>query len=293
MRITSGQSYQDLLRNLESIRERMQRAQSELTSGDKINQPSDDPAGAADLVRLTGEKSEIDQYMSNAAAGKDRLDYADTVLSSVQSMVQRVISLGESALGNPPNPASAYTTEIDGLRNQLVTAANTGFQGTSLFGGSVTNKPPYVVQADQSVTYQGNSTANVVQVGRASTLQVQIPGNQVFSGSINVFNVVKQLSDAIKAGDKSGIQSQVTNLQQYYDSLSAVRSQIGALSNSAQTAQSDLQSYELARATDQSRIQSADLAQASTDFTQSQTALQAAMAAGARISQVSILDYLR
>jgi flagellar hook-associated protein 3 FlgL len=292
MRITSGQSYQDLLRSLENIRERMQQAQTEITSGNKINQPSDNPAGAADLVRLTGEKSEITQYTSNAAAGKDRLDYTDTVLSSVQSMMQRVVTLGQLALGNPPNPASAYTTEMDGLRQQIVGAANASFQGTSLFGGSVTNKSPYVVQADQSVTYQGNSDATVVQVGRVSTLQVQIPGNQVFSGSINVFSAVKQLSDAIKSGDRATIQAQLSNLQQYYDSLSVVRSQIGALSNSAQRTQSDLQSYELARASDQSRIQSVDLAQASTDFTQSQTALQAAMAAGAKISQVSILNYL-
>jgi flagellar hook-associated protein 3 FlgL len=292
MRITSGQSYQDFLRNLENIRERVQQAQAEIASGDRINQPSDDPAGAADLVRLTGEKSEISQYLSNAAGGKDRLDYADKVLSDVQNMVQRVVNLGELALGNPPNPASAYSTEMDGLRQQIVDAANTAFQGTALFGGSVTNKPPYVVQADQSVTYQGNSDVTVVQVGRTSTLQVQIPGSQVFSGSINVFSAVKQLSDAIKSGDKSTIQAQITTLQQYYDSVSVARSQLGALSNSAQNTQSELQSYELARAADQSRIQSADLAQASTDFTQSQTALQAALAAGAKISQVSILNYL-
>ncbi|HYR42273.1 MAG TPA: flagellar hook-associated protein FlgL [Terriglobia bacterium] len=292
MRITSGQSYQNLLRNLESIRERMQQAQTEITSGDKINQLSDDPAGAADLVRLTGEKREIEQYTSNAASGKDRLDYTDTVLNSVQSLVQRVITLGQLGLGNPSNPASAYTTEMDGLRNQLVSTANTAFQGTFIFGGSVTNKPPYVLQPDTSVTYQGNSSATVVQVGRASTLQIQIPGSQVFSGSINVFDVVKQLSDAIKSGDKTAIQGQVTNLQQYYDSVSVVRSQVGSLSNAAQNTQSDLQAYELARASDQSRIQSADLAQATTDFTQNQTALQAAVAAGAKVSQVSILDYL-
>jgi flagellar hook-associated protein 3 FlgL len=292
MRITSGQNYSDLLRSIENIRERVQQAQTEVTTGDKINQPSDDPAGAADLVRLTGEKSEIDQYLSNAASAKNRLDYTDTALDGVQTMVQRVITLGQLAVSDPSNPAGAYTTEMNGIRRQLVSAANTSFQGSFLFGGTVTNKPPYVLQSDQSVTYQGNSSAFQVQTGRVSTLQTQIPGDQVFSGSINVFDAVKQLSDAIAAGNKSAIQTQVTSLQQYYDSLSVVRSQVGALSNAAQNTQSDLQSYELARASDQSRIQSADLAQASTDFTQDQTALQAAIAAGAKISQISILNYL-
>jgi flagellar hook-associated protein 3 FlgL len=292
MRITSGQNYSDLLRSIESIRERVQQSQTEITTGDRINQLSDDPAGAADLVRLTGEKTEIDQYTSNAASAKDRLDFTDSVLGNVQTMVQRVITLGQMAVSDPSNPGGAYTAEMDGLRQQLVTTANSSFQGTYVFGGTVTTKPPYVLHADQSVTYQGNSSAFKVQTGRASTLQTQIPGDQVFSGSINVFGAVKQLSDAIAAGDKTAIQTQVGNLQQYYDSVSVVRSQVGALSNAAQSTQSDLQAYDLARSSDQARIQNADLAQATTDFTQNQTALQAALAAGAKISQISILDYL-
>src|SRR6266571_3440123 len=186
MRITGTESYQNLLRSIESIQERMQQDQAEITSGNRINQPSDDPSGAADIVRLTGAKSEIAQYTSNASVGQDRLNYTDTVLSSVQDMVRRVITIGQTAFGNT-SQASAYTTEINGLRDQLVSSANTNFQGVSIFGGSVTNKSPYVVQTDGSVTYQGNSAAIQLQVGRSSTLQIGIPGNQVFSGSINVF----------------------------------------------------------------------------------------------------------
>ena len=292
MRVTSSGSYETLLSGIQSIEQRMQQDQLEITTGNKINQPSDNPAGTADIVRLTGEKSEIAQYTSNAAAGQDRLNYTDTVLGNVQDLLQRVISLGQTALGNT-SLASAYTTEIKGLRDQIVSAANTNFQGVSIFGGTVTDKAPYVVQSDGSVTYRGNSAAIQVQVGRTATLQIGIPGGQVFSGSINVFSTVKQLSDAITAGDKSAMQTQLTNLQQYFDSVSAARTQVGALVNQAQAVQSDLQSYELARATDQSRIQSADLAQATTDFTQTQTALQAAMAVGAKISQISLLDYIR
>ena len=157
----------------------------------------------------------------------------------------------------------------------------------------MTDKAPYVVQSDGSVAYQGNSSAIQVQVARTATLQMSIPGSQVFSGSINVFSTIKQLSGAITAGDKSAMQTQLTNLQQYFDSVSTVRTQVGSFVNQAQSVQSDLQSYELARATDQSRIQSADLVQATTHFTQTQTALQAAMAVGAKISQISLLDYLK
>src|SRR5207237_9545511 len=102
-------------------------------------------------------------------------------------------------------------------------------QGVSIFAGTVTDKSPYVVQSNGSVTYQGNSSAIQVQVGRATTLQMGIPGSQVFSGSIDVFSTVKQLSDAITAGDKSAMQTQLTNLKQYFDSVSASLTRVSSL----------------------------------------------------------------
>jgi flagellar hook-associated protein 3 FlgL len=248
-------------------------------------------------VRLTGEKAQIAQYTSNASAGQDRLNFTDTVLNNVQTAVQRVITLGQTALGKigigTTTDPSVYTAEINSLRDQIVSEANSSFQGSYLFGGTVADKPPYAVQADQSVIYQGNSNVTKVQVSGNSTLQVQIPGDQVFSGSINIFDSINQLSAAITSGDKSAIQTQLGNLQQYYDSVSVARTQVGSLINQAQSVQSDLQSYELARASDQSRVQDADLAHATTDFTQTQTTLQAAMQVGAKISQLSLLDYVQ
>jgi flagellar hook-associated protein 3 FlgL len=291
MRITSQDAYQNLLQGMQGIQGRMLQAQSEISSGNRISTPSQDPAAAADIVRLTGDKSESNQYLSNVGAAQSSLNYTDSVLSNVQTVIQRVISLGESALSNP-STASSYSTEVSSLRGQVVSSANASYQGQFIFGGSATGTAPYVEQPDQSVAYKGNSDQMNVQIGRSTTLQVQIPGNQIFSGSVNVFDSMKQLGDAMNAGDKSAIQAQVTQLQTFYNNLSTVRSQVGGLSNAAQTAQSDLSSYQLALASDQSRVQSADLAQAATDFTQNQTSLQAAEQVGARISQVSILNYL-
>src|SRR5579872_899494 len=98
MRITDATNYQNLLTNLQGIEQRMSTAETEVSTGNRINQPSDDPAGSADLVQLTGQKSEMDLYMSNAQTAQNRLDYTDTVLSGVQSLVQQAINTGQLAL---------------------------------------------------------------------------------------------------------------------------------------------------------------------------------------------------
>lgn len=291
MRITDAASYQNLLTSLQGIEQRMNTAETQVSTGNRINQPSDDPSGSADLVQLTGDQSEMSLYMSNAQAAQNRLSYTDTVLNGVQSLVQQAINTGQLALSNSQS-ASEDVTQINSLRDQIVSSANTAYQGTFLFGGTATNTQPYVEQPDQSVTYQGNSGATQVQVGRATTLQTQIPGSQVFSGSINVFDTLQQLAGAVNSGDTSAIQAQVSNLQQYYDSVSAVRAHVGSLTNDAQNTQTDITSYQTALTSDQNRIQSADMAKAATNLTQTQNELQAALEAGAKISQVSLLDYI-
>lgn len=294
MRITSNEQYQSLLNSFQNLQSRLSQDQLEITSGNKINQLSDDPAGAADIVRLTADKNEIAQYTSNAATGQDRLNYTDSVLNNVQQLVQQVITTGETALSNPTSTSmAANADQVNGLLNQLVSAANSSYQGTSLFGGTVTNAAPYAVQTDGSVTYQGNSTTTNLQIGQNTALQTGIPGDRIFSGSTNVFDAIQQLSAAISSGSQSAVQTQLSTLQQYYDSVSDVRTQVGSLINEAQNAQSSLQAYETARAADQANVQSANIAQDTTDFTQTQVSLEAAMEIGSRISQVSLLNYIQ
>jgi flagellar hook-associated protein 3 FlgL len=291
MRITEDSTYRNLIRDLARIQERMQTSQNEISSGLKVAKPSDDPSAAADIVHIHAESGEAGQYLRNLDFGRTRLEFTDGVLDGVERMVERVRTLGQLSLTNL-DTASLYVTEVTGLRDQILAAANTGYQGRFIFGGSNTAVPPYQRQADGSITYQGNSDAVSLQVGRASKLQIQIPGNEVFTGAVDVFATVKRLNDAMTAGDKAGVNEEILNLERVAQQLSVSRSRIGGNVNVADSIEADLKAYELARASDLTRLQSADLSKAISDFTLNENALRAATAVGARISQLSILDYL-
>src|SRR5688572_6523241 len=123
MRITSDIAYNNLLRDIERISERMQNTQLQLSSGKKLNKPSDDPVGASDIIRIQAEQGEISQYQDNIATAKSRLNYADATLQGVETMVERIRNLALMSLSNLPN-AGLHVTEISGLRDQLLSAAN-------------------------------------------------------------------------------------------------------------------------------------------------------------------------
>jgi flagellar hook-associated protein 3 FlgL len=285
-------SYLNLLQDINRAQESAQTAQNQVSSGKKVLKPSDDPTAAADIVQLTSEGAEADQYARNVTFAQSKLQVTDGVLDNVQQMVERARSLGQASLGDL-TASSANITELNGLRDQILSAANTTYQGQFIFGGSVSTTPPYVKNPDSSVSYNGNTGNMSVQVTRTTALPTQVAGSDIFSGPVNVFDVMSNLSTAIQNGDQTAINDAVNQLGQFDDNVSTARSKVGGYLNLATDVQSQLSTANVARASNLSQEQDADLPTAISEMTQSQQTLQAALAVGARVSQVSILDFLQ
>jgi flagellar hook-associated protein 3 FlgL len=284
-------TYLSYLSDLQQTQQQMSNAELQVTTGKKVNKPSDDPAAAADIVRISSEQAADSQFTSNVNAATSRLTAANDALSGVQTMLNRIVQLAESGSTTGSNPQSSVP-ELQGLRDQMLSLANTESQGRYIFGGSMTTTPPYVKDPSGNVIYQGNSTALSLQVGSQTTIQTQIPGNQIFSGNIDIFATMSQLITAMQAGDSTAIAAQINQLQQFSDTVSTAQSQVGGYLNEASSQSNLLTTEGLAQATDLNNVQSADMAQAMTQLTLSQTNLQATLAVGARIAQLSLLDYL-
>jgi flagellar hook-associated protein 3 FlgL len=270
----------------------MQTAQSQVTSGKKLNRPSDNPSGASDVVRIDTERATNAQYIDNAATAQSRLQIADSTLDGVQQTLDRIRSLG--LLADTSTASSSISREeIAGLRDQLLSYANTAYDGQFIFAGSNTDSAAYVKASDGTVSYAGDSQVMKLQIGDVTTLQTQVPGDQLFTAGVDVFKTVSDLSTAMASGDRSAIRTQVANLEQFIQIVSSARTKLGGLINEAAATQNELKQSDLSQVAHLSQLQDADMAQALTEFSQSQTALQAATAVGARVSSISILDYLK
>ena len=292
MRIADDSQYRNLLLDIQRIAERMQASQNQVSSGKKLTKPSDDPSAAADSVNVDSVRATNAQYLDNSGTANSRLQVADNALDGVQQVTDRIRTLALMAQNGTSSP-SLSVEEISGLRDQLLSYANTEFEGQYMFAGSNTDVAAYDKASDGTITYAGNSDEVELQIGKASTLQSQIPGDQVFTSSIDIFQTLTDLVAAMNSGSTSAIQAQVTKLEQFSQNVSSARTKLGGLMNEATAAQNELKQTDLTLAAHLSHLQDADLAQALSEFTQSQNALQAATAVGARVGTLSILDYLK
>ena len=97
----------------------------------------------------------------------------------------------------------------------------------------------------------------------------------------------------MKSGVKSDIDAKLKPLEAAWDGLSVSRSRVGSLINVAASISEEMSALSLARETSLVELESADLSETLMEFQSYQSALQSTLAVGARISQLSLLDYLR
>src|SRR5262249_21716639 len=84
----------DILAALSRTQEQSQNALEELSSGRRVNRPSDDPAASATEVHNQAAESRIDQYLQSVGSLRAMFQTADSTLSSVVTALNSAISLG-------------------------------------------------------------------------------------------------------------------------------------------------------------------------------------------------------
>jgi len=286
----------DLLAALEQLQQQQNTAALELSTGSTINQPSDDPEGAAELVQINNLSSQVDSFQQSVGSINGLLSTADSTLSSVTSALQQAISLGTEGANGTLNDSdrAAIAAELTGIQSELISLANVSYQGQFVFAGTVQTQPFVADPAlSAGVNYKGNTDTNQVAIGTGYNLQVNQPGSQVFLGSGgNVFQSIQDLITALQTN--SGIAAAVTEVNNASNWISEQRVFYGNAMSQTSSQSTYLNAEKTGLAQQEDNISAADVATVATQFTADQTAASAALDAIGRVSQMgSLFDYLK
>ena len=142
--------------------------------------------------------------------------------------------------------------------------------------------------------YQGDSGIQAVEVQDNQTVQTNLPGNQVFSGaSIDLITAVKSFANALTGDYDGGIGQAIADVDAAFDQVLAARGSVGALMNRLETSTDVLEATQILLAETLSAEQDADLIVLVSELALQEVAIQAAVEAGSRIFNTSLLNFLR
>jgi len=193
--------HSDLVLTLNRQNSAIEKVENGLSTGMRIQKPSDDPAGSANQNILSSRLNELTQYDRNVVDAKDRMNLIDGQLSRVTDILQRIRELTVQAANGTNTKfelSEAIGREIEQHLLALVDLANVkDSTGRNLFGGSVTERESFVAVFSNNVTeggldngramsgvvYQGDILTQRREIERGEQMDVTVPGNKAFWGT--------------------------------------------------------------------------------------------------------------
>ena len=123
----------------------MATTQQQLSTGKRINQPSDDPYGTSLAIQLKNDLQGLTNYNNAVTDGTAWTSAADTSLTNVMSMLQRAQELTVQASNGDESATDLSSTadEVDQLADAIKQEANTQYNGQYIFSGTATTTQPY------------------------------------------------------------------------------------------------------------------------------------------------------
>jgi flagellar hook-associated protein 3 FlgL len=292
-RVTERSIATNVLVGLQGNLDRLGTLQQQLSSGKQFSKPSDSPAGATAAMQYRGEVARVQQYGRNAADGLGWLGTVDSSLSNVMDQVQRtrqlVLEGMSNGAGGSPDARAAIAAEVDQLRQTTIGLANTAYGDRPVFGGTTTSSAAY----DSAGNYLGDTGLVQRTVGDNVKVQVGVPGSDVFgTGSTQLFTIMSDITNDLQ-NNPSALSGDLDRLDTATTNLKFVQSSVGARYNQVSQMQQMASDRADALTAQLSDVEDIDLPKTITEMSLQQTAYQAALSAGAKVVQPSLVDFLR
>lgn len=292
MRISTGYQYDRYSQSLTIAQQKLMDATEQAQSGKRIAKPSDDPSGAAAVVRLSSLKGAIGQYKTNGLSAKASLTTTESTLSDVSEVAKQAYQLavrgGNGTLSKTDRESLAK--EVASLQQRLVDLANTKDpSGGYVFGGTQTESTPFSVTNGQ-MTFAGNTSVRQAEISADATVTLGAQGQPLIT---DLYGRMESLRTALNAGTTDTASTQIADMQTSMDAVNLSRADVGTRLDHVTTQASQLQRREDELAISISDKEDVDITEALIHYQSAQTAYQAALNVVSQGFKYSLMDFIR
>lgn len=309
-RITNSYLSQSILSNTMMNQSKYVSLNFQYSTQKKVNNLSDDPISLTSLMNSKNDMSKIDAYLKSVGTSNAQLQMSESTLSLVNKDLDRINQLATQAANelNGADEASDIADEIEESLKNIITLANTKYNGSYLFSGANVNTPPYATDGT-NCTYQGTTDADnlqvKVQVSEGSSIvvnengdgifgqyYVDVSGNTVSQGAIGH---VKELLADLRSTPPNydNVRAKLDVLKKDMDNVTYYQTKAGTSMSMLEKTKTQLQSQNISADTLRSTIEDANLVEIASKMQYQQFALQASLQSSTNVLQQSLLNYMQ
>jgi len=201
MRISTLQAFNNGVAGLQRNYANVTRTQEQISTGNRILTPADDPVASVRLLQLEQQQNVLSQYNANLTAAKNSLTQEEVILNSVNTVLQRVRELAVQA-GNGGLSAEdrkSIAAELREREDELLSLMNTrNARGEYLFSGFQGKTQPFVRDGAGSYSYQGDEGQRNLQIASSLNIAISDSGKSIFESVTNAGRL--EVADRVSLG---------------------------------------------------------------------------------------------
>jgi flagellar hook-associated protein 3 FlgL len=283
MRITEHRMVELASASLSTQRERVARSGEQLSSGERVSRPSQDPAAWSAARRAEAARTINDGRGQALARTQERLTLVDGALEQIGTVMSRARELAVSAASDTIDPESLQVilAEVRSLRQSALAAANTrGSEGEYVLAGSQSDQAPF----DEDGVYQGDDATRFIETQNGLEQSASVSGAVLTAaGGVDIFAELAAFETALETDDRDGISAAIEAMTAGHQQVSAARADGGAKSAALLAAEDAQQQLDAALVELQSDLVGADPIAAASELARHSSSLEAAQIVAQRI----------
>ncbi|KJV48063.1 flagellar hook protein FlgL [Pantoea sp. BL1] len=318
MRLSTNMIFDQQVRGITDSQSSWLKVGEQLSSGRRVNNPSDDPIAASRAVVLSQSQAKSTQYATARSFADQSLSMEENALKGATSSIQdaqTLIVYGSTGTLSDDDRAS-IATQLEGIRAQLLNQANSqDGNGRYIFAGYKTDTAPFTDTAGIGVSYVGGDQAITQKVDDGRTMDVSSTGSSVFmsitsnakaepdgtASETNVFNMLDSAIAALKVPQDNADDATKQTFQDAMDKTNrglsnslnnvlTVRSAVGTQLSEIDTLNAQGDDRDTIMTSQMSDLVDVDYTSAISSYTMQQTALQASYKTFTDMSKMSLFQ---
>ena len=306
MKISTSQLFDNSVNQMNRQQSKIAEMQAKLASGKQIVKPSDDSEKSAVIQRLQTAIDRQSVYERSLDTAENRLASEESALMSSERILQRIRQLAVQSNTDTlsVDDKEILANEIKSLREELLSLANTqDANGNYVFAGSNVQAKAFDVNADGDIIYQGDKTQTSVDISDQRRLVLNRAGDEVFASvdrvvdgdtqNISFFKVIDDFAQALAADDEDALNLGLEEISSITEGMGASIADLGSRISTVNNQREILEDTNLRYQDLLSNAQDLDYATAVTKLSAELLSLEAAQASFAKISQLSLFNYIR
>lgn len=299
-----------ILARLSSCPNSLAQLHEQASSSRCVSQPPDNPAGAAEILRLRSQIGRLQQYASNISDGQGWINSGSRAIGSVIAALQvarccvleRASGLAGYAVSSQALSSQALSSQVSLINQELLRLSATTYSGQYVFSGTCVTKPyPRAYLGDY--TYAGSAKGVKRYVAPGQNQTVSITGDRVFGAGSrpgaagvvgsSVFAVLGQVANDLACGITAALSGRdLAQLESWVEQATRAQGEMAVLDASLEASSAWVADMALSLQQQVANIQSANEAEVLSELAFAEASYQGAIEIAAKINQASLAQFL-